>query len=96
MTTTAQAGASAPAAGPAPSWPPDWDRVLDTAIRRWGGKWDTARVQQLYAVRYGRRLYREDARAFLSRRAHQGVLRLHNRPDHRYYTLARTTGGDRT
>lgn len=87
MTTAEQAGASAPAAGPAPSWPPDWDRVLDTAISRWGGKWDTARVQQLYAVRYGRRLYREDARAFLSRRARQGVLCLHDRPDSRYYTL---------
>jgi hypothetical protein len=96
MTTTEQVGASAPAAGPAPSWPPDWDRVLDTAIRRWGGKWDTARVQQLYAVRYGRRLYREDARAFLSRRALQGLMQLHHRPDSHYYTLARTPGGNRT
>ncbi|GGQ48568.1 hypothetical protein [Streptomyces asoensis] len=88
MTTVVQAGApAAPAAGPAPGWPPDWDRVLDTAIRTWGGQWNTARVQQLYAVRYGRRLYREDARAFLSRRAHQGVLRLHDQPNARYYTL---------
>lgn len=87
MTTTVQAGASAPAAGPAPSWPPDWDRVLDRAIRTWGGRWDTARVQQLYAARYGRRLYREDARAFLSRRARQGVMRLHDQPNARYYTL---------
>jgi len=88
MTTTAQAGANAaPAAGPAPTWPADWDRVLDTAIHTWGGKWDTSRVQQLYLVRYGRRLYREDARAFLSRRAHQGVLRLHNQPHARFYTL---------
>jgi hypothetical protein len=96
MTTTVQAGAvSAPAAGPAPSWPPDWDRVLDRAIRTWGGRWNTARVQQLYAVRYGRRLRREDARAFLSRRAHQGVMRLHNDPNARYYTL-RTTRGERS
>jgi hypothetical protein len=87
MTTTEQAGSQPPAAGPAPGWPHDWDRVLDTAIRTWGGRWDTARVQQLYLVRYGRRLYREDARAFLSRRAHQGVMRLHNRPNSRYYTL---------
>lgn len=87
MTTTVQAGAtSAPAAGPAPGWPHDWDRVLDTAIRTWGGQWDTARVQQLYRVRYGRQLYRGDARAFLSRRAHQGVLRLHNVPNARFYT----------
>lgn len=87
MTITEQAGVQTPAAGPAPSWPPDWDRVLDRAIRTWGGKWDTSRVQQLYAVRYGRRLYREDARAFLSRRARQGVLHLHDRPNSRYYTL---------
>jgi hypothetical protein len=87
MTTVVQAGAQAPAAGPAPSWPPDWDRVLDTAIRTWGGEWDTARVQRLYLVRYGRSLGRPDARAFLSRRAHQGVLQLHDRPNARYYTL---------
>ncbi|MFF9124393.1 hypothetical protein ACF09J_13965 [Streptomyces sp. NPDC014889] len=91
-TATAQAGAQAPAAGPAPGWPHDWDRVLDTAIRTWGGQWTTARVQQLYAVRYGRRLYREDARAFLSRRAHQGLMRLHNQPNARYYTLRTTKG----
>jgi hypothetical protein len=95
VTTVAQAGApTAPAAGPAPGWPPDWDRVLDTAIRTWGGQWTTARVQQLYAVRYGRRLYREDARAFLSRRARQGVLVLHDRPDSRYYTLRTTAKGN--
>lgn len=90
MTTTAQAGAQAPAAGPAPSWPPDWDRVLDTAIRTWGGRWTTARVQQLYAARYGRRLYREDARAFLSRRARQGLMRLHDVPNARYFTPTTT------
>ncbi|WP_180989673.1 hypothetical protein [Streptomyces cahuitamycinicus] len=87
MTTVVQAGAQAPAAGPAPSWPPDWDRVLDTAIRTWGGEWTTARVQLLFKARYGQGLHRADARAYLSRRAHQGVLRLHNRPDARYYTL---------
>ncbi|WP_328934189.1 MULTISPECIES: hypothetical protein [unclassified Streptomyces] len=85
MTTAEQA--TAPAGGPAPGWPPDWDRVLDRAIRTWGGRWDTSRVQQLYAVRYGRRLYRDDARAFLSRRARQGVMQLHDRPNSRYYTL---------
>jgi len=93
MTTTEQAEAPASAAGPAPSWPHDWDRVLDTAIRTWGGKWDTTRVQQLYAVRYGRRLYREDARAFLSRRAHQGLMRLHDQPNARYYTAVTRTQG---
>jgi hypothetical protein len=88
MTTTVQAGADCPtpAPTPAPGWPHDWDRVLDTAIRTWGGQWTTNRVQQLYTVRYGRRLYREDARAFLSRRARQGVLRLHDEPNARYYT----------
>ncbi|WP_060880873.1 hypothetical protein [Streptomyces scabiei] len=94
MTTTALAGACAPAARPGPTWPADWDRVLDTAIRTWRGEWTTARVQLLFKVRYGQDLHRADARAFLSRRAHQGVLRLHNRPDARYYTLARTTRGD--
>ena len=96
MTTTVQVGASAPAAGPAPKWPADWDRVLDTAIRTWGGEWDTKRVQRLYLARYSKGLFRADARAFLSRRAHQGVLLLHNRPNARYYTLARTTEGNRT
>jgi hypothetical protein len=92
MTTTVQAGAQAPAAGPAPGWPPDWDRVLDTAIRTWGGKWDTARVQRLYLVRYGRSLGRPDARAFLSRRARQGLMRLHDVPNARYYTLRTNPG----
>lgn len=88
MTTTAQAGANtAPATGAAPSWPADWDRVLDTAIHTWGGEWDTRRVQRLYLTRYGRGLYRSDARAFLSRRAHQGLMTLHDRPSARFYTL---------
>ncbi|NUR42033.1 MAG: hypothetical protein HOV73_18295 [Streptomyces sp.] len=86
MTTTVQAGAQAPAAGPAPTWPADWDRVLDTAIRAWGGEWDTARVQHLYLTRYGRRLGRPHARAFLSRRARQGLMQLHERPNSRFYT----------
>lgn len=86
MPDTVQDEASTPAAGP-PSWPQDWDRVLDTAIRLWGGQWDTARVQQLYLARYGRRLGRADARAFLARRALQRVLHLHERPNARYYTL---------
>ncbi|MFH9826761.1 hypothetical protein [Streptomyces bobili] len=95
MTTVVQAGAAtAPAAGP--RWPADWDRVLDTAIRTWGGEWSTTRVQLLFKARYGKGLYRDEARAFLSRRAHQGVLQLHNRPDARYYTLARTARKDRT
>lgn len=74
------------AAVPPPKRPAGWDRVLDTAIRSWGGEWDTARVQRLYLVRYGRSLGRPEARAFLSRRARQGVLTLHNRPNSRYYT----------
>ncbi len=76
-----------PAAGPAVRWPADWDDVLDAAIRSWGGEWDTHRVQQLFLARYGKGLFRSHARAFLSRRAHQGMLRLHNRPDSRFYTL---------
>ena len=87
MTNTVLAGAQAPAARPALRWPADWDRVLDTAIRTWGGEWTTGRVQLLFKARYGAGLHRADARAFLSRRAHQGVLRLHNHPDARYYTI---------
>lgn len=96
MTITEQVGASAPAARPEPTWPADWDRVLNTAIRTWDGERNTVRVQQLFLARYGRPIGRTPARAFLSCRAHQGVLQLHNRPDSRYYTLARTAGGDRT
>ncbi|MFE2712314.1 hypothetical protein ACFXKI_10055 [Streptomyces mirabilis] len=94
MTTVAQAGATAPAAGRAPRWPTDWDRVLDTAIRTWGGEWDTKRVQSLFQARYSRGLFRSHAREFLARRAHQGVLQLHERPDHRVYTRIALPGGD--
>jgi hypothetical protein len=38
-------------------------------------------------ARYGSGLFRADARRFLSQRAHTGLMALHNRPDHRYYTL---------
>jgi hypothetical protein len=88
VTTTVQAGAdTAPAAGPATSWPADWDHLLDTAIRTWGGEWDTRRVQRLYLTRYGRGLYRADARAFLSHRARTGLLVLDDTdPNHRVYT----------
>ena len=85
MTTTVEAGAQAPAAGP--RWPADWDRVLDTAIHTWRGEWTTGRVQLLYKARYGDGMHRADARALLSRRAHQGLLVLINRPDARYYML---------
>jgi hypothetical protein len=67
--------------------PADWDHVLDTAIRTWGGEWDTKRVQRLFLVAYGEGLYRADARRFLSQRAHQGMLILHDRLGHRVYTL---------
>jgi hypothetical protein len=88
MTTTARAGATtAPAAGPAVRWPDDWEHVLDTALTTWGGEWDTKRVQRLYLARYGRGLFRAGARTFLSRRAHAGLLVLHDRPNHRIYTL---------
>lgn len=89
MTVTTDAGAQAPAAGPVPKWPTDWDQVLDTAIRTWGGEWDTKRVQHLYTARYGRGLFRCHAREFLARRARQGSMRLHTRPNHHYYTLNR-------
>jgi hypothetical protein len=95
VTTTVQAEAPTSAAGPVPKWPTDWDQVLDTAIRTWRGEWTTNRVQQLYKARYGDSMHRADARAFLSRRAHQGVLRLNNRADARYYTL-RTTRGNQS
>jgi hypothetical protein len=89
VTQTVQAGAAntVPVAGPAPSWPADWDHLLDTAIRTWGGEWDTKRVQRLYLTRYGLGLYRADARAFLSRRARAGLLVLDDTdPNHRTYT----------
>lgn len=87
MTAAEQAGVEAPASRPGPRWPADWDHILDTAIHAWRGEWTTNRVQQLYKARYGQGLHRADARAFLSRRVHQGVLRLHNRANARYYTL---------
>ena len=94
-TTTELAGAPVvPAARPEPTWPADWDRVLDTAIRAWGGEWDTVRVQRLFLARYGRGLGRPHARAFLSRRARQGLMQLHERPNSRFYTLI--TRKDRT
>lgn len=67
-------------------WPDDWDQVLDTAIRTWPGEWQPKRVQHLYIARYGRGLYRCDARRFLSERAHAGLLMLHDRPNGRFYT----------
>lgn len=87
MTTTARAGAPAPAAGPATRQPDDWNTVLDTALTTWDGSWDTRRVQRLFLARYGRGLFRADARAALSRRARAGLLVLHDQPDHRIYTL---------
>ncbi|MFC8515540.1 hypothetical protein [Streptomyces sp. NPDC057257] len=72
-----------------PQWPADWDHVLDTAIRTWGGEWTTKRVQRLFAVRYGGGIFRDAARQCLSQRAHAGLLRLHHRPNDRFYTLKR-------
>jgi len=72
---------------PAIRWPADWDRVLDTALREWGGQWDTKRVQHLFSARYGGGVYRDAARDCLSQRAHAGLPRLHERPNARYYTL---------
>ncbi len=69
------------------TWPDDWDEHLLATIREQRGKWTPLRVQQLYVDRYQRGLYRADARRFLSQLAHQGVLRLHDRPTGRVYTL---------
>lgn len=74
-------------------WPADWDQVLDAAIRVWPGEWQPKRVQNLYAARYGRGLYRCDARRFLSERARQGLLTLVDRPNGRFYTLKTRKGG---
>ncbi|MFI1734009.1 hypothetical protein ACH40E_33315 [Streptomyces acidicola] len=68
-------------------WPDDWDQVLNSAIREWGGEWNPQRVQRLYLARYGRGLYRCDARRFLSERAHAGFLTLHERRGARFYTF---------
>jgi hypothetical protein len=92
--TTATAGATTAPAAPAPAWPADWNTVLDTAIRTWGGEWDTKRVQRLYLARYSRGMYRSHARDCLSHRARQGLMTLHERPDARFYTLnTRTAQG---
>jgi hypothetical protein len=73
---------------PALRWPDDWDHVLDTAIREWGGEWDTKRVQHLFAARYsGGGIFRDAARNCLSQRVHAGLLQLHERPNARYYTV---------
>ena len=78
-------------ASPAPTWPEDWDQVLDTAIRTWGGQWDTKRVQRLYLARYGRGMFRSHARSFLADRARRGQMTMHDQPNYRFYTLR---GGD--
>ncbi|MCI3271436.1 hypothetical protein [Streptomyces cylindrosporus] len=70
----------------APEWPDDWDQVLDHAIRTWSGEWSPQRVVWLYLARYGRGMYRGDARRFLSERAHAGFLTLHD-GNRRFYTL---------
>lgn len=71
-----------------PTWPDDWEHVLDTAIHTWGGEWDTKRVQRLFIARYSRGLFRSHARGFLSRRAHQGLLALDDQDaNHRVYHL---------
>lgn len=68
------------------AWPADWDKVLDTAIRTWGGEWNTKRVQHLFSARYGGGIFRDAARECLSHRAHTGQLTLHDRPNGRFYT----------
>lgn len=86
--TAATATPTAESTSLAPKWPAGWEHVLDTAIRMWGGEWDTRRVQRLYSARYGRGLFRSHARDCLSRRAHQGLMTLHDQdPNHRFYTL---------
>lgn len=67
-------------------WPADWDDFLDAAIRDEDGEWTTNRVQHLYKARYEVGLFRGDARMCLSQRAHQGLLKLHDRPHGRVYT----------
>lgn len=57
------------------------------AVDDWPGPWDTKRVQHLYVARYGRGLYRADARQYLSVRAHRGLLVLDDQPNHRIYIL---------
>jgi hypothetical protein len=77
-------------------WPADWDTVLDTAIRTWGGDWDTKRVQRLYLARYGRGLFRSHARDGLSRRAHEGLLDLDDQDaNHRVYRLTTRKDGSK-
>lgn len=79
---------------PAPTWPEDWDHVLDFAIRQWQGEWTPKRVQRLYLARYGDDLFRSDARNCLSIRARRGLLTLHDRPKGRVFTLNTWKGGN--
>lgn len=74
-------------------WPADWDAVLDAAIRDEDGEWTTNRVQHLYKARYEVGLFRGDARMCLSERAHAGLLKLHDRPQGRVYTLKNRKDG---
>jgi hypothetical protein len=78
---------------PALTWPDDWEQILDHAIREWGGEWSPQRVVWLYLARYGRGMYRGDARRFLSERAHAGVLTLHDGTRRRFYTFNTEKGG---
>ncbi|MFE9645279.1 hypothetical protein ACFYO0_14420 [Streptomyces sp. NPDC006365] len=91
--TAPSGNAASETTSPALKWPADWDDVLDTAIHTWGGEWDTRRVQRLYLARNGRGLLRSHARGFLSRRARQGLMTLHDRPGARFYTLNSPKGG---
>lgn len=87
MTTTAQAGAQAPATGPT-------GRVgeLLAEIRRQRGRWNATRTVRLYrrldsAVDIPDIKVRAVARGDLSDLAAWGHLALHDEPSNRHYTL---------
>lgn len=88
MTTAAQAGATAPAAGPTGRI-----ALLLAEIRTRGGRWTTIRVARLYRrmpcaqdIPPGR--LRAVARGDLRDLHVWGYLALHDEPSNRYYTLS--------
>jgi hypothetical protein len=87
VTTTTDAGASAPAAGPTGRL-----AVLLAEIRRQRGRWNTARVVRLYrrlGVAVPPERLRAIARGDLRDLAAWGHLTLHDQPSNKHYTLTR-------
>ncbi|MFJ5105191.1 hypothetical protein [Streptomyces sp. NPDC088554] len=65
---------------------------LRCAVSDWGGDWTVARVQDLFKSRFGKGLYKSDARVALYVLRGQGVLVLNDTdPNRHVYTPAAST-----